>query len=740
MIAKQKRKVNRYKTEVCRLKKKITNAAPNTPTKKINRLLKQIKMKTSEKNRLVNQQVLVDEVIRKVKDRNLSIERILSQRIIRKYRMKSWLKHMKVGNRYVVLGETKRRGNKDLDRETKRLLTEFFERDDVSRSTAGKAETITRKKVRKQRRYLLSDLNCLYPRFKEMYPNLRIGYSTFYKQKPFWVLKPNVKDRETCQCVKCQNLKFKAEKLAQEGVLRTKNLCELLKDRFCEVKMSCVYGKCQACRYRPTPHNPEMNCEKIVHWKQWTSETLDLASRTDGVGPSVVTRVSHLQTISGKLIDLYEEFDTEMSNKGWIHLYNIGHQSESIANLKRLIVDKEMLFTIDFAENYNNKYHEEIQSIHFGASREQTTIHDGVVYRENEAHSFATISNCRRHDPPAIWAYMLPILKWAVQSTTRGVHFVSDGPTTQYRQKGNFFLFSKLLCQEFPQLDPTRCSWNFTEAGHGKGAADGVGASIKSAADRIVANGTSLPDARSVYEQLTAKASSKVKLFYVSAREVQEFADKWPQLNGLKPVGGTMKTHQILIQSPGIIRYRELGCFCSYPVLSSCECYDLKVHDFNTGRSGKPILEAAQNASTPLRADSDQSVETDQSGIPLMEADQSGTPLMEADQSGTPLMEGDQSGTPLMEGDQSGTPLMEGDWVIVLYDDHPYVGCIIENREDEPLVSVMYQRGRNKFMWPSVKDVIPYPSEDVICKIMEPKKQRLYSLNPQDWDKFTSYL
>nr|CAI5856810.1 unnamed protein product [Callosobruchus analis] len=49
--------------------------------------------------------------------------------------------------------------------------------------------------------------------------------------------------------------------------------------------------------------------------------------------------------------------------------------------------------------------------------------------------------------------------------------FVSDGPTTQYKNKTMFFLFAA----EFPKLlGPSNMTWNFIESGHGKGAADGI--------------------------------------------------------------------------------------------------------------------------------------------------------------------------------------------------------------------------------------------------------------------------
>ena len=52
------------------------------------------------------------------------------------------------------------------------------------------------------------------------------------------------------------------------------------------------------------------------------------------------------------------------------------------------------------------------------------------------------------------------------------IHLLSDGPTTQYRNKKSFFLLTK-----FPESGVYQeATWNFTESGHGKEAADGIDA------------------------------------------------------------------------------------------------------------------------------------------------------------------------------------------------------------------------------------------------------------------------
>ena len=136
----------------------------------------------------------------------------------------------------------------------------------------------------------------------------------------------------------------------------------------------------------------------------------------------------------------------------------------------------EAVLHIDFSENYACKLSTEIQSFHFGGSRRQATIHTAVLYTVHGTKSYATLSDCLRHDEWAVWAHLEPILKELrktfPQITT--LHILSDGPVTQYRNKNNFYLLSTV-----PFLSAIKnVTWNYSEKSHGKGAPDGIGGTI----------------------------------------------------------------------------------------------------------------------------------------------------------------------------------------------------------------------------------------------------------------------
>lgn len=84
-----------------------------------------------------------------------------------------------------------------------------------------------------------------------------------------------------------------------------------------------------------------------------------------------------------------------------------------------------------------------------------------------------------------------------------------------------------------------KLSWNFLEAGHGKGPADGIGAAVKRRADDIIARGKDLPNARVLFEEQQQKSATE--LFYVEPEDIESMDIHVP--SELQTIRGTMKIH-----------------------------------------------------------------------------------------------------------------------------------------------------------------------------------------------------
>ncbi|XP_034097172.1 uncharacterized protein LOC117563112 [Gymnodraco acuticeps] len=250
------------------------------------------------------------------------------------------------------------------------------------------------------------------------------------------------------------------------------------------------------------------------------------------------------------------------------------------------------------------------------------------------------------------------------------LHFYSDGPATQYKQKGNFYFLST----EPFRLGFKELTWNFFEASHGKGAPDGIGGTLKRSADRIVRLGEDVPDAITLFKKLK-RLESTVELFFVSEEEVEAKTE----VPALTPIKGTMRMHQVISVLPGHIKYRDISCFCQRqdgPL--DCACFDLKVATVN----GVPVTPPNQNEETPWRP-----AAVDSTHI--------------------------------------------GGWCVIKYDDDVYPGIIMDVEGDSIQVKCMHRNGVNKYFWPRPReDVSWYAEEQLICLIPEPKALNKRSERP----------
>ena len=96
---------------------------------------------------------------------------------------------------------------------------------------------------------------------------------------------------------------------------------------------------------------------------------------------------------------------TARLEKFLLHSFRDYHQMMTLKEKRGNLHAKEIYIWVDFSENYECKYEHEIQSHFYGASKEQVTLHTGVVFLKEEFHTFCTASRAPGHDPAAIYAH-----------------------------------------------------------------------------------------------------------------------------------------------------------------------------------------------------------------------------------------------------------------------------------------------------------------------------------------------
>jgi len=289
-------------------------------------------------------------------------------------------------------------------------VKQFYVRDDMSHTTAGK-KTITKCKRKMQKRFVTDSLQDLHRKFLSEFPHMKISYALFCRMRPFWVLLPNLKSRETCLCKLHNNFQFLAEKLLNLHLLQSASLQRIADSCVCDSRIkSCMYGVCEMCKDRSLLFPP--NCfNQRVAYHQWVVGTEEKTLRN---GTTVSVQLTKKEIIESTVKQLIDKFN-ELLKKFKKHLFNIRHQFEQYRYAKANLCFNECIIHVDFAENFSCKYSSEIQSVHFGSSHRQATLHNGVFFVMKEQSlfdtCFCTISDCKKHEPIAIWLYMDPILK-----------------------------------------------------------------------------------------------------------------------------------------------------------------------------------------------------------------------------------------------------------------------------------------------------------------------------------------
>ena len=151
----------------------------------------------------------------------------------------------------------------------------------------------------------------------------------------------------------------------------------------------------------------------------------------------------------------------------------------------------------------------ELKSSLFILERVEPNVHTGMLYGQNFSQGFATLSQSLRHDPAAINAHLKQILNFFLSKfqQVKKLHFMSDGPTTQYRNRKIFYIITQYFSLCYLQIE--FISYNFSEAGHGKSAADGIGSTLIRLADDRVKFGHDI----STFDMLVSTLRCFVKKF-----------------------------------------------------------------------------------------------------------------------------------------------------------------------------------------------------------------------------------
>lgn len=487
--------------------------------------------------------------------------------------------------------------NIDLQKRIRKIVVQFFEDDENSNLCPGKKDTVTQNGVKKQKRLMKDTIKNLHKKYLTSgYPP--ISYVTFTRMRPFWVTQPKLNLRNTCLCEKHENMDLVISSLKRNRIIKENTTTEILSSICCDIfKVECLQRTCPVCKNRHLNYQEFDNSKDVIYWN-W--KKIKKNYKKNGVD-KIAVNVEKVK-ITVKPLQLIKIFENNL--KPFLtHCSNIRNQSQAFKHYKQNMTEKDCVVHIDFSENYSSKYGSEIQSMHFGGSRQQFTLHTAVIYYKNKEENittqcFCTISSSLRHDAAAVWAHLVPILEEIKQEApiVQNLIIISDSPSGQYRNKKIFYIMSQLsiYCSSL-----TNIIWNYSECGHGKGAPDGVGGLLKRTADRFVAHDGDMNNIDSFVNYLKS-AVQGVKISTVEEYEVEE--KDWLLPTNLNTFRGTLQVKQVIWtkEAKNRIVLRRLSCIedeCMKYVVKCPHGKHLDFHNLSTEHEikSKPQLSTSSN-------------------------------------------------------------------------------------------------------------------------------------------------
>ena len=435
----------------------------------------------------------------------------------------------KIGlNRHYVLSpNTKKRNDKRTKYaiQKKKVVT-FLKRSDNSSMLPGKKDAL----AHGVQRYALNDtMKNLFNKFMTEFPEFRISFSTFSKQRPKWIKSIKWCARRQCLCIKHQNM---ALKLKAMNINMSPNLF---------VKQYSDEGVENLLQTLPN-HD--------IKFQVWRSE--EIRSSQDKLFRKV-----RLQTDKVNKETFVEVFEEEFQ----IFKAHVHRTTEQYVQLKQMRESldpvNEVSVQMDYSENYACIYQDEPAQVFY--DRRNITIHPMVVHytsEDGQLHhkSFAGISDITQHSAGMALAFITKLMPHIleIKPNVQIVHYITDSPASQYRNKS----ILKLVAQHAKLFPGIYATWDYLEAGHGKGPCDGIGGSIKKRAEIAVKKGTIITSG-SEFVTWANTEYSVVKLFLAKEGEVKS-AER--SLKNATYVKGIANAHSVRSGDVNLF-LRETSCY-----------------------------------------------------------------------------------------------------------------------------------------------------------------------------------
>lgn len=705
-LVKQK---NRYAKRMQRLRKtklrteeirnpKLAQAnersVPDTPKTKTNEFMRRHGLNPDEhkevRKELLFSNVLVEGIRVGIKDgtrkrHKLGKQHIISGKVIRSYRFSSKLSRSLGVTRKLIRRSVSRGMNAQVNAKTnfvRSKVRSFLLREDNCTLLPGKKDVKKVGDQTEQKRVLSDYLHNLFMKFKLEYPDLKISRATFCRLRPEYVLTANFCSRATCLCSRHQNTALKLKALKNCGAAVNVNPDCFIEQYQDEVKIGELFdgikkSEITFSEWKKVQDNGKFRCRQVQ-----TVVTMEIFK------------------------DIFQKEIAEFRS----HVERVKNQYSEMKHLRENLAEGQILVWMDFAENFSCTSVDEVQSAYWNNS--MVTLHTHVVYFpksfQQTHQSIVGISESLSHNASSVFAMLrklVPLLKQMYPSLTT-IHYLTDSPTSQYRNKTMFYL----LAHHQEIFNDTRATWDFLEAGHGKGPCDGLGASVKRSADMDIKQGKCvIQTAEDFYAWTVNLTSSCVKYFYVSNQDVEDCSQYIQSVSSeILAVPGTMKIHSVCPTSPEFVMVRHMSCHCQ-------GCNNISPEKTCEGWNTYRITKAAEHQTTESDTDVDNNM----------------------------TVESDNN---YQKATWQKVEVGEADFVAAVYEGSWYIGKVTSVDDDDEVQITFMEQCPGKisgiYRWPSTPDEIWVSTAAVLKLIPEPlpngRSKRMFRVAETERDAIES--
>ena len=337
-----------------------------------------------------------------------------------------------------------------------------------------------------QKRLILLTEYEAYLFFKEVNPDIKIGFSKFAEALPKNVVLPgSAGTHNLCVCTYHQNPKLM---ISNTQIACKKEFKKIVGDTagnsydseikyqhlvahiLCNpLREDCWLNSCEQCEDTSDLEAKLVNIfaeldMDTVCYKQWESvDRTKLVTVTERTTEFVSSLIAKLHILK-------------------VHRFIHDMQSKYFYQVKNNLSPGQVLAGGDFSENYSFVIQDAAQGVHW--SNTACTLHPWICYyrEDNSIKTFSVlfVSDCLVHNTVAVYTFQKILVKLLQEKLNLlDTHYFSDECSQQYKNKKNFLNLAPHV-SDFG----VEGTWSFSATSHGKGPWDGLAGSVKRSCSR----------------------------------------------------------------------------------------------------------------------------------------------------------------------------------------------------------------------------------------------------------------